>query len=75
MNHHISNISLEDLMAEDYSLQIKKNSLHGFDLTIDCLQLTDFHVEDGAIHPYAMDSFANFCEQFLKQYEKAKKLN
>jgi len=68
----MSEMTLYDLMAEDLDVWITKNKQFGFDLVIDDENGEPLIREDG-IHPYAVDSFADFCRRYLAFYDKANK--
>lgn len=66
----IGEITLEELMGEDFQVWMKKNNRFGFDLEIEGEE--GFAVVQGdGIHPYAADSFAAFCRSYLHAYESA----
>ena len=66
-----NNVTLYDLMAQDFELMLKKTS-KGYDLL---MQGEHENVEEQNIHPYAVESFADVCRGFLKCYEAANKSN
>ena len=71
MRRTISDVSLYELMAEDYSIWVSKNNKFGFDLQIesdDC----ELAINEKGIHPCAMESFADLCRGFLHFYDNAK---
>lgn len=65
----INNITLYELMSEDLDVWVSRSDKLGFKIEIDN---EDGHeiVSEGGIHPYAMDSFADFCRRFLVSYDK-----
>ena len=65
----INEITLYDLMAEDLDVHLTINKRIGFDLTIDDENGEEL-VNDQAIHPYAMESLAEFCRRYLVSYDK-----
>lgn len=67
----INTITLADIMADDTSMYICKNNKFGFDIVIDAETPEDSIAEKG-IHPYAMDTLAAFCRDFLWFYTNAK---
>lgn len=69
----INEVSLYDLMAEELGVFMMPSEKFGFDLFIEDENGQKMAYEDG-LHPYAADSFANFCERYLTAYEKAKGL-
>ena len=64
-------ITLYDLMAEDLDVWVIANKKFGFDLQIDN-EDGETIVDEKGIHPYAMDSFADFCRRFAHFYDSAK---
>ncbi len=64
----ISDLTLYDMMGEDLTVWVGKNSKFGFDLEIenDDGQMI---VEKG-VHEFAMEGFADFCRRFLYFYDK-----
>jgi hypothetical protein len=67
MSKTLTDITLEQLMAEDYEVWVGKNRNFGFDIQIDSDKET---VCLDGVHPFAMDSFADFCRQFLYSYDR-----
>ena len=64
----INDITLYELAGIDHEVSIKKNKEFGFDVTI-------INEEDGlfiepGLHPYAAESLAMFCKQYLDAYTK-----
>ncbi len=70
MSRTINDVTLYDLMAEDLSVWIGNNKKFGFDLHIEGDDRT-LAIEDQGVHPYAIESFADFCRRFLYSYERA----
>jgi hypothetical protein len=66
----ISNITLYELMSEPVSVWVNKNKGFGFDIQIDD-EYGKSLVEETKIHPFAADSFADFCRAYLNSYEHA----
>jgi hypothetical protein len=64
-------ITLEDLMAEDIDVWVKKSKSFGFDLHMESSEGNISYEMEG-VHPYAMASFADFCRRFLHFYDSAK---
>lgn len=67
----LSDVTLYDLMSQDLDVWISKHKEFGFNLCIDngaCDVLIDAH--EGRIHPYAAESFAVFCRNYLYAYER-----
>lgn len=70
MSRNICEVTLYDLMAEDFTVWVGKNKQFGFDLEIEGDDET-LKIEESGVHPYAMDSFADLCRRFLHFYDKA----
>ena len=66
----INNITLYDLMAEDLDIWVTKSKEFGFEVQIDDERGKSL-VNDKGIHPYAAESFADFCRRYLASYDKA----
>ncbi len=66
----MNNITLYDLMAEDLEVWVTRSKKFGFDLQIENENGETIVNEEG-VHPYAMESFAAMCRQFLYFYEKS----
>lgn len=64
----LETITLYDLMAENLDIWLTKNKKFGYDLEVDDEDYEPLIREDG-VHPYAIDSFADFCRSFLKNYD------
>jgi hypothetical protein len=73
MSKSISNISLYELMAEDFSIHLGKNSKFGYNLYLEGYENDSPEIEETEIHPAAIDSFAHICRRFLEQYERINK--
>ena len=65
----LNDVTLYDLMAEDLDVWLGKNKEFGFVLQIDD-ENGESLVDEKCIHPYAADSFADFCRRFLSSYDK-----
>ena len=65
----ISSISLYDLMAEDLDVWLSPSSQQGFKIEIDCLEGEGWACTE-TIHPFAADSFADFCRRYLASYDR-----
>lgn len=65
----MNDVTFYDLMGENFDIWIKKNRVFGYDLMIEdeCRNLV---VEEYGVHRAAMDSFADFCREFLVEYER-----
>lgn len=61
-------LTLHDLMGEDYYVWIKNHPKFGYNLTIESDD-GESNVTEG-VHPDAMESFASFCRTFLRSYDK-----
>jgi len=68
----MNNVSLSDLMGEDFSVYMRKNAKFGYDLEIENEE-GEMVVETNGVHEYAIDSFADFCRQFLSNYDRINK--
>lgn len=66
----ITEITLYDLMAEDLDVWVTKNNKFGFDVSIDD-ENGESVIHDKGVHPFAADSFADFCRRYLASYDKA----
>lgn len=66
----MENVSLYDLMAEDLDVWVSKNSKFGFDIQIDD-ENGESIIDEKGVHPFAADSFADFCRRYLASYDKA----
>jgi hypothetical protein len=71
MRQDTTQISLYDLMAEDFSVWVKRNKKFGFDLQIEGDDPTE-RIEISGVHSYAMESFSDFCRRFLYFFDKLK---
>lgn len=69
---NIGDITLEQLMSEDYYVIMKNNPKFGFNITLLSDELAHDVVSEG-VHPDAMASFAFLCRNFLWEYEKCEK--
>jgi len=69
MSRTIEDVTLYDLMAENFSVWVGKNKKFGFDLEIEGDDDT-LTIEGSGIHPCAMESFADLCRRFLHFYDK-----
>lgn len=66
----INEITLYDLMSEDFNIWVSKNKSFGFDVEIESNK-GNVVLEEKGIHPCAMESYAELCRAFLKFYDKA----
>lgn len=68
MNTEFENLTVEDLMGQDYYVWISHNKTGGIDIY--------FEDEDGKetiyekTHPYAVESFYTLCKNFIYRYER-----
>ena len=69
----IHDITLSDIMGEDFNVWVGKNKDFGFILDIEDEQGNT--ISEKCIHPFAMQSMADFCKRFLSFYEKIEKAN
>ena len=68
----ICNLTLYDLMAEDFSVAVNKNSQYGYDLHIENYDCKAIEIDETEVSPQAMESFAEFCQKFLAKYNRVK---
>lgn len=66
----LADLSLYDLMGQDFELYLKKNKQFGYDLSIESYD-GQFNVEEEQVHPAAIEYFAEFCQSFLAFYNRA----
>lgn len=64
----MNDITLHDLMGQDLDVWMKKDSF-GFNLQIDD-ENGDIMIDEGNVHPFAAESFADFCRRYLACYDK-----
>ena len=62
-------MTLGELMAEDLELWLTKDSKFGFNLTIED-DKGELVLDEKGVHPYAIESFADFCRRYVAFYEK-----
>lgn len=67
---NINEITLYDLMADDFSLWMGKNNKFGYNLHIEGYGNDGLEAYEDGLHPCAIDSMAQFCEKFLSYYKK-----
>lgn len=67
--NQIGDITLEELMSEDYQVLLRQSNNFGFDLYIEGEDI-DEAIETKGVHPYAIESLANFCKSFLSSYSR-----
>jgi len=65
----ISNITLYELMAQDLDVWVSRSNKQGFKIEIDDEEGQSL-VCDEPVHPYAMESFADFCRRYLSSYDR-----
>ncbi len=68
----INELTLYDLMSEEYQIWISKNNKFGFDLTING-ENGNVIADEKGIHRFAIEGFAEFCRDYLYCYERAMK--
>lgn len=66
----LENISLSYLMSEDFSVWMCNNKQFGYDLYVED-ENGNIVVDEKGVHPYAVESFADFCRRYLAIYEHA----
>lgn len=66
----IGELSLYDLMSQDFDVWLTENKTFGFDLEI-IGEDGDITIHEKGLHPYAVEGFADFCRRFVYQYDKA----
>lgn len=66
----ISELSLYDLMGQEYELWLTNNKEFGFDLEITS-EDEGVKIRALGVHPFAIESFADFCKRFVNQYDNA----
>ena len=66
----IADITLQDLMGQDHEVWLQRNKNHGFDLTIEGGDEDGVAIETTGIHPFAIESFADFCRQYLRCFDR-----
>lgn len=62
-------ITLSELMGEEFDVWVTRNKSFGFDLQIDD-ENGQTVVDEKGVHPYAMESYADMCRRFLHFYDK-----
>lgn len=65
----IYSMTLADISGEENSARLSKNTKFGYDLYIEN-ENCECVLYDKGIHPYAIESLALFCRQFLAAYEQ-----
>lgn len=65
----ICDLTLHELMAEEFDVFVKRNKKFGFDLDIEGWEEESPRVHDKGIHPCAIESLAAFCRRFLMSYD------
>lgn len=68
---NITEITLYDLMSEDFNVWLTKNKKFGWNFEIDDEQYNPLMRVEG-VHDFAVDSFADFCRVYLSCYEIAR---
>jgi hypothetical protein len=67
---NIGEITLEQLMGEDYYVHIKNHERFGYNVELECEEAPESSVSGEGVHPDAMESFASLCREFLRKYEQ-----
>lgn len=65
----LTEITLYDLMAHDWDIWIGKGK-HGYTVTLKSDHHHGVELKEKCIHPFAIDSFADLCRQFLSDYQR-----
>lgn len=63
----IGDITLEELMAEEFGVILKRHPKFGFNVTL--VNEDDEEVIGEGVHPCAIESFASLCRHFLSSLE------
>jgi len=63
----IGDITLEELMAEEFGVTVRKNPKFGYNVTL--IDEDDEEIIGEGVHPYAIESFASLCRRFLSSLE------
>ncbi len=69
MRNDTTQVTLYDLMAEDFSVWIKQNPKFGFDLHIEGDDASE-SIEISGVHSDSMQSFSEFCRRFIYFYDR-----
>ena len=66
----LSTISIYDIMGHDYNVWIKKERDFNYTLRVESDEFeNDVFAEEDA-HQFCLESLAQFCRSFLRQYDK-----
>jgi hypothetical protein len=64
----LSSLSMYELMADEVDVWVTKSKGFGFTLHLDGY---DYEMVEEEIHPCAMEGLADFCNSYLRFYNKA----
>ncbi len=70
MKKTLHDVSVSDLMGIDHTVWIKKNPRFGFDIEVQNDEDTYEVFQEKELHPYAIESLAEFCRRFLQSYSR-----
>lgn len=65
----LNDVTLYDLMSEDLDVWVSKNKSFGINLEIDA-EDGEILISEEGVHPFAADSFADFCRRYLNSYAR-----
>ena len=68
----LNEITLYELMCENLDIWLTKRKKFGFDLEIDN-EKNEPVIRVNGLHPYAAESFAEFCRSYLASYDRCTK--
>ena len=68
----IANVTLYELMSEDFDVWITKNKAFGLDISLDNEEGETIALDKG-VHKCAIEGFAEFCRKYLYVYDKVSK--
>jgi len=66
----LGDLTLYELMGQDFDVYLKRNNKFGFDIEIDSMD-GEYQITEQAIHPAAVESMADFCRRFVAFYDKS----
>lgn len=69
----VHDLTIGELMGENFGVWIGKNKKFGY--VIELENESGLVSTDKCIHPYAMESMADFCRQFLYFYDRIEAVN
>lgn len=61
-----NDLTLDDLMGTDFNVWLSCNKQFGYNIY---LESEDGEINEQGIHPYAIESLATFCRNFLHDYD------